>query len=73
VADYRAFAIGPEELAIRVHELDVQNDAEALEKAAPLCHDGLKRLEVWCGSRKVGEISPKQTDVRDSGSICDPA
>jgi hypothetical protein len=56
---YLAFSIGPEVLAIGVHELDVQNDEDALKKASPLFHDGLKRVEVWCGSRKVGDIPPK--------------
>jgi hypothetical protein len=53
---YLAFSIGPEVLAIGVRELDVQNDEDALKKASPLFHDGLKRVEVWCGSRKVGDI-----------------
>jgi hypothetical protein len=53
---YLAFSIGPEMLAVRVHELDVQNDEDALEKAMSLFHDGLEHLEVWCGSRKVGDI-----------------
>jgi hypothetical protein len=57
---YLAFSIGPEALAIGVCELDVQNDEDALKKAAPLFHDGLKRIEVWCGSRKVGDILPKK-------------
>jgi hypothetical protein len=56
---YLAFSIGPEVLAIGVRELDVQNDEDALKKASPLFHDGLKRVEVWCGSRKVGDIPPK--------------
>jgi hypothetical protein len=68
---YYAFAIGPEELAIAAHALDVQNDVEALEKATPLFHDKLKRIEVWCGTRKVGDIPPKQNDVLDNGSILD--
>jgi hypothetical protein len=46
-------------LAIGVRELDVQNDEDALKKATPLFHDGLKRIEVWCGSRKAGDIPPK--------------
>jgi hypothetical protein len=53
---YLAFSIGPEMLALCVHELDVQNDEDALERAMPLFHDGLDRIEVWCGSRKVGDI-----------------
>jgi hypothetical protein len=56
---YLAFSIGPEVLAIGVCELDVQNDEDALKKASPLFHDGLRRVEVWCGSRKVGDIPPK--------------
>ena len=57
---YLAFLIGPELLAIGVRELDVQNDEDALKKATPLFHDGLKRIEVWCGSRKVGDLLPKR-------------
>jgi hypothetical protein len=49
---YCAFAIGPEELAISVYEFDAADDVEALNKAAPLFHDRLKRIDVWCGSRK---------------------
>jgi hypothetical protein len=56
---YLAFSIGSEALAVRVHELDVQSDEDALEKATPLFHDDLERIEVWCGSRKVGDIPPK--------------
>jgi hypothetical protein len=70
---YCAFAIGPEELAIAAHELVAKNDVEALEKATPLLHDGLKRVEVWCGSRKVGDIWPQTKHVPDSGSIRDSA
>jgi hypothetical protein len=55
-------------LAIGVHELDAQNDEAALGEAMPLFHDGLKRIEVWCGPRKVGDIPPKsdENSVRDS-------
>jgi hypothetical protein len=56
---YLAFSIGPEALAIGVNGLDVQGDEDALEKATPLFHEGLERIEVWCGSRKVGDIPPK--------------
>jgi hypothetical protein len=56
---YLAFSIGPEALAIRVHELNVQTDEDALNEATPLFHDGLDRIEVWCGSRKVGDVPPK--------------
>jgi hypothetical protein len=55
---YLAFSIGPEVLAVGVYELDAQNDEDALEKATSLFHDELKRVEVWCGSRKVGDIPP---------------
>jgi hypothetical protein len=56
---YLAFSIGPEFLAIGVRELDVLDDEDALKKASPIFNDGLKRVEVWCGSRKVGDIPPK--------------
>jgi hypothetical protein len=58
-SSYQAFSIGPEEFAIGARELDAQNDEEALEKATPLLHNGLKWVEVWFGSRKVGKISAK--------------
>jgi hypothetical protein len=61
--NYCAFAIGPEELAISVYEFDARDDVEALEKAAPLFHDELKRIDVWCGSRKVGHIPQKSNDI----------
>jgi hypothetical protein len=57
---YRAFAIGPEELAVAAHVLDVKNDDEALKQATAFFHEGLKRIEVWCGSRKVGDLRPKE-------------
>ena len=63
MAHYSAFAIGPEELAISVYELDARDDVEALNKARPLFHDQLKRIEVWCGSRKVGHIPAKSNDT----------
>jgi hypothetical protein len=67
---YLAFSIGPEVLAIDVYELDAQNDGDALEKATSLFHDELKRVEVWCGSRKVGDIPSKSDEksksIRDS-------
>ena len=61
--NYCAFAIGPEQLAIAVHDLNVEDDEAALEKATPLFHDGLKRIEVWCGSRKVADIPPTPENV----------
>jgi hypothetical protein len=36
------------------------HDAEALEKAMQL--QGELRIELWCGSRKVGDITPKSTN-----------
>jgi hypothetical protein len=63
---YLAFSIGPEALAVRVNELDVRSDEDALEKATPLFHHGLLRIEVWCGSRKVGDIPP-QADEKSNG------
>jgi hypothetical protein len=56
---YLAFSIGPEWLALGVRELDVLHDEDALKKASLIFNDGLKRIEVWCGSRKVGDIPPK--------------
>jgi hypothetical protein len=61
--NYCAFAIGPEELAIAVHDLNVKDDVAALEKATPLFHDGIKRIEVWCGSRKVADIPATANNV----------
>jgi hypothetical protein len=70
---YLAFSIGLEMLAVGVYELDVHNDEDALEKATPLFHDGLKRIEVWCGSRKVGDIPTEVNDIRDSDAVRDSA
>ena len=70
---YRAFSIGPEWLAIGVRELDVLDDEDALKKASPIFNDGLKRVEVWCGSRKVGDIPPKVDDISDDDAIRDSA
>jgi hypothetical protein len=63
---YLAYLVGPQVLAIGVHELKSQNDEAALSEAIPLFHDGLKRVEVWCGSRKVGDIPPK-SDEKSNG------
>jgi hypothetical protein len=70
---YRAFSIGPEWLAIGVLELDVLDDEDALKKASPIFNDGLKRVEVWCGSRKVGDIPPKVDDISDDDAMRDSA
>jgi hypothetical protein len=67
---YLAYSIGPEMLAIVICELEARNDGAALSEATPLFHDGLKRIEVWCGSRRVGDIPPRSNEnsdvVRDS-------
>ena len=68
---YRAFSIGPEFLAIGVLELDVLDDEDALKKASPIFNDGLKRVEVWFGSRKVGDIPPKVDDISDDDAMRD--
>jgi hypothetical protein len=70
---YLAYSIGPEVLAIGVYQLDAQNDEAALSEATPLFHDGLKRVEVWCGSRKVGDIPPKSDEKSDGEPIRDSA
>jgi hypothetical protein len=70
---YLAYSIGPKVLAIDVRQVDAQNDEDALQNATPLFHDGLKRIEVWCGSRKVGDIPPKSDEKSDGKSIRDSA
>jgi hypothetical protein len=70
---YLAFSIGPEVLAVGVRELDVQNDEDALKKAAPFFHDGLKRIEVWCGSRKVADIPPEMDNISNDDAMRDSA
>jgi hypothetical protein len=55
VSAYRAFVIGSDGLAIAVHDVEALNDDDALEKARQL-QRGAEPLEVWCGSRKVGNI-----------------
>jgi hypothetical protein len=70
---YLAYSIGPEVLAIEVRELDAQNDEDALQKATPLFNEGLKRIEVWCGSRKVGDVPPMANDICDGNAIRDSA
>ena len=49
------------------------DDEDALKKASPIFSDGLKRVEVWCGSRKVGDIPPKVDDISDDDAIRDSA
>jgi hypothetical protein len=70
---YLAYAISPELLALAVQELNARNDEDALLEAAPFFNDGLNRIEVWCGSHKVGDVPPKAQQIpagepiRDSG------
>lgn len=66
---YLAYSIGPEMLAIAVHKLDADNDEGALQKAASLFNDDLRRIEVWCGSRKAGDIPPKSEQIPDGEPI----
>jgi hypothetical protein len=72
-AVYLAFSIGPEVLAIAVCELDVKSDKDALAKATPLLHDGLRRIEIWCGSRKVGDILPRSGEDFDKEPDATPS
>jgi hypothetical protein len=51
---YRAFVIGPDKLAIAMHVVAADYDDKALEKAMQL--QGQHRIELWCGSRKVGDV-----------------
>jgi hypothetical protein len=54
---YRAFVIGTEGLAIAMHEIVADYDREALEKATQF--QGELRIELWHGSRKVGDVPAK--------------
>jgi hypothetical protein len=51
---YRAFVIGPDQLAVAVHIIAADYDDMALEKATQL--QGQHRIELWCGLRKVGDV-----------------
>jgi hypothetical protein len=51
---YQAFVIGPNQLAIAVHVIAANYDDMALEKAMQLQRQ--HRIELWCGSRKVGDV-----------------
>jgi hypothetical protein len=51
---YRAFVIGPHELAIAVHTIVADYDDQALEKTMQL--QGELRIELWRGSRKVADV-----------------
>ena len=70
---YLAYGIGPEVLAVTVQELEAQSDEDALNQATPLFHDGLKRIEVWCGSRKVGNLPPRADEISDEEQVRDSA
>jgi hypothetical protein len=72
-AVYLAYRIGPEVLAVTVHQLDAQNDEDALKEAAPFFHEELERVEVWCGSRKVGNIPPRSNEISDGRPVRDSA
>ena len=67
LTNYRAFPIGIDELAARVEELNVQDDVQALEEAAAFLNAELTRVEVWCGTRKVGDIRAKNSE---NGAVC---
>jgi hypothetical protein len=51
---YRAFVIGPNGLAITMHEIVADYDSEALEKA--MRFQGELRIELWRGARKVADV-----------------
>jgi hypothetical protein len=70
---YLAYSIGPEMLAILTRELDALTDEAALREAMPLFHDGLERIEVWCGPRKVGDIPPRSDEISGGGAVRDSA
>jgi hypothetical protein len=70
---YLAYGIGPEVLAVTVRELNAQNDEDALKEATPLFHEELERIEVWCGSRKVGTIPPRSNEISDAEPVRDSA
>jgi hypothetical protein len=66
---YLAYSVGPELLAIGVQELKARSDEHAMKEAVPLFYEGLKRVEVWCGSRKVGDIPPNTNKISDGDPI----
>jgi hypothetical protein len=66
---YLAYSISPEVLAVAVQELNARDDEVALQEATPLFNDELKRVEVWCGSRKVGDIPPKSAQIPDGEPV----
>jgi hypothetical protein len=70
---YLAYGIGPEVLAVTVRELNARNDEDALKEATPLFREELERIEVWCGSRKVGTIPPRSNEVSDGEPVRDSA
>jgi hypothetical protein len=70
---YLAYGIGPDVLVVTVYELTAQSDKDALQEATPLFHEGLKRVEVWCDSRKVGDIPPRADEISDEAPVRDSA
>jgi hypothetical protein len=58
---------------VTVRELNAQNDEDALKEATPLFHQELKRIEVWCGPRKVGNIPPRSSEISDGEPVRDSA
>jgi len=46
--------IGPDGLAIAMHLVVADYDVEALGKAMQF--QGERRVELWCGSRKVADV-----------------
>jgi hypothetical protein len=52
---YRAFVIGPDGLAVAMHSIVAGYDGEAVEKAMQF--QGELRIELWCGTRKVADVS----------------
>jgi hypothetical protein len=69
---YLAYSIGPEMLAILARELDALTDEAALREAIPLFHNALKRIEVWCGPRKVGDIPSRSDELSGGEAVRDP-
>jgi hypothetical protein len=63
---YRAFVIGPDGLAVAVHAVAAHDDGEALKRTA-LLKDGV-RIELWRGTRKVGDI-PAKSEKKSDGEV----
>jgi hypothetical protein len=65
---YRAFVIGPNGLAIAMQIVVADYDSEALGKAMQF--QGERRIELWCGSRKVADI-PAAPKAEENGPKAD--